>query len=189
MILFIIPGFRQKFTDLAWKKLQIIAQKSFKTVILFQPQWNYHTLIDWVEEFNQLRKLHPHPQIVLGFSFGAMIAYLSCRQLPTEAAILCSLSPYFAEDLSSLKPWWRKAIGRRRLTIFHQTNFSQPSLKGDIQYYLLVGEKEVSQCFSRYHDALQKLPQSCGIVVPQAGHDIGHENYLASLAELFMKIN
>lgn len=189
MTLFIIPGFRQKVTDVAWKKVQIIAQKSFKQVILFQPQWNYHTLTDWVQEFNHFRKQYSGQQMVLGFSFGSMVSYFSSLQLPTKAAILCSLSPYFAKDLPSLKPWWRKAIGKRRLTVFQHTKFLEPASQANTQYYLLLGEKEVPQCFSRYHDALRKIPQSCGIVVPQAGHDIGHESYLLSLAELFKKIS
>ncbi len=185
MTLFIVPGFKQKTTDLAWLKVKKLAQKSFQQVILFQPDWNYHTLTDWVAAFDKFRQQYSGPQIVLGFSFGAMIAFLSSINLLTETAIFCSLSPYFSEDIFSLKPWWNQAVGKKRMATFQETNFSKLAAKSHSKNYLLVGEKEVHQCFTRYHDALQQLSDSSGIVVPQAGHDIGHYEYLSALAKLF----
>lgn len=189
MTLFIVPGFKQKITDLAWLKVKKLAQKSFQQVTLFQPEWNYHTLTHWAGSFDQCRHQYVGPQMVLGFSFGAMIAFLSSINLPTKTAILCSLSPYFSEDISSLKPWWNQAVGKKRMAIFQETHFSKLAAKSHSQNYLLVGEKEVPQCFTRYHDALEQLSGSCGIVVPQAGHDIGHQAYLAALDQLFNKLS
>ncbi len=188
MTLFIVPGFKQKTTDLTWLKVKKLSQKYFQEAILFQPEWNYHTLTDWVGAFDQCRQQYVGPQMVLGFSFGAMIAFLSSINLPTETAILCSLSPYFSEDIVSLKPWWNHAVGKKRMATFQETHFSKLAPKSHSQNYLLVGEKEVSQCFTRYYDALEQLPGSSGIVVPQAGHDIGHQQYLAALDQLFNKL-
>lgn len=185
MTLFIVPGFKQKTTEPAWLKVKQLAEEFFQKVILFQPQWNHHTLTDWVTDFDQFRQQHQGPQIVLGFSYGAMITFLSSINLPTDTVILCSLSPYFSEDISSLKPWWNRAVGKKRIATFQETVFTKLAAKNRSRYCLLVGEKEVPQCFTRYHDALQQLPDSSGMVVPRAGHDIGHQEYLSALAKLF----
>lgn len=189
MTLFIVPGFRQKITEKTWLKVKELSQKYFQEAILFQPEWNYHTLTDWVGAFDQFRQQYVGPQMVLGFSFGAMIAFLSSINLTTKTAILCSLSPYFSEDISSLKPWWNQAVGKKRMAIFQETHFSKLAAKSHAQNYLLVGEKEVLQCFTRYHTALEQLSGASGIVIRQAGHDIGHQEYLAALDQLFNKLS
>lgn len=185
MTLFIVPGFRQKISDPVWQQVKSLAENFFAKVVMFQPDWNYNTLADLVKEFDHLRQKHTGPQIVLGFSFGAMIAYLSSINLSTQATILCSLSPYFAEDIPYLRPWWNLAVGKRRIAVFQETLFSKLAAQNNGNYYLLVGEKEVTQCHARYQDALKRLMNVQGTIVPGAGHDISAQNYLDSLSDLF----
>jgi len=46
--------------------------------------------------------------LIIGFSFGAMVAFIASQKIRPKKLILCSLSPYFNEDLKKLRKGWKK---------------------------------------------------------------------------------
>lgn len=184
MTFFVIPGFRQLVGDQTWQMIQRIITDSGYQVIMFQPKWNYHTLTDWVNDLNCIRQSYPGDHGLLGFSYGAMIAFVSAVVQPAQVTILCSLSPYFQEDLSLLRPWWKEKTGKHRIADFARFSFDRLVKKQTGKTYLLVGQNEVPECRQRFDKSLARLSNAQGQVVPEASHDIGHSNYLASLKKI-----
>ncbi len=189
MTFFIIPGFRQSTTDPAWQAIKSMIIPKGHKVVMVQPKWSYHTLTDWVKDLNTIRQSCPGDHGLLGFSFGAMIAFVSAAKQPAQVTILCSLSPYFQEDLSLLRPWWKEKTGKHRIADFANLSFNQLAKKQTGQTYLLVGENEVPECRQRFDKAMEMLPKVQGQVVPKAGHNIDHINYLASLQKVVSNLS
>lgn len=63
---------------------------------------------DYTKQFLDLyRKPKGTKVYILGFSYGATIAFLTASETRPKTLILCSLSPYFEEDLvRDMKPAW-----------------------------------------------------------------------------------
>ncbi len=181
MAFFIIPGFGQKISDPVWQKIKKMAEKHHKTVVMVQPGWQRRTLTDWVEDLNAVREKYLEPHYLLGFSYGAMTAFVSATQMPAQVQILGSLSPYFAEDIPHTRGWWAKIIGKKRMQEFTKYNFKKLATKSKAKTWLLLGEKEVPECFSRFAAAQKIMPHWQAKVVPGAKHDIGNLEYLATL--------
>jgi len=79
-------------------------------------QWMYRVMSDYVEQFQDFYlKNKGEKNYILGFSFGAMIAFLSAPTLKPNKLFLCSLSPYFKEDLKNIDDASRKFFGVRQL--------------------------------------------------------------------------
>ena len=189
MTFFLIPGFRESINDQAWQRIQAIITEHGHEVVLVQPSWNYHTLTDWVLDLNTIRQSYPGDHALLGFSYGAMTAFVSAVNQPAQVTILCSLSPFFQEDLSLLRPWWKEKIGKHRMTDFIGFSFDQLAKKQTGQTYLLVGQNEVPECRQRFDKALKKLLGASGEVVPEADHDIGNAHYLVSLKLIIARLS
>lgn len=116
---FIVPGFKHRPSTkcYGWMKDHFSSQGFIvKTVAI---DWDRKVMSDYVEQFlmyfheNKSEENH-----VIGFSFGAMIALISADDLNPDGLILCSLSPYFSEDLCTLKKSWQSFMGQKRILDF-----------------------------------------------------------------------
>ena len=103
-IIFIIPGFRQRTTSKAYKELSEVLKDEGYTPILVKITWRNSTISENTKHFLKVyKKNRARKKYILGFSYGAMIAFIAASQVNTSGLILCSLSPYFSEDVSKLK--------------------------------------------------------------------------------------
>ena len=100
---------------------------------------------------------------------------------------LCSLSPYFKEDLKSLKKSWRNSVGKKRLEDLK--NFSFQKLAKDItcKTFLIAGEKEPKELHKRVNDAHKKIKNSELFIVDGAKHEISQKEYIDKLYEVVSK--
>lgn len=190
-VAFIIPGFGhtpklQIYQDIACE----FEKKGIEAVILDIP-WNRKVMSDYVKVFKEkYQQLSFDEGYVLGFSFGAMISFISSPELKFKTQILCSLSPWFKEDLPYLKAWWKKVVGKRRVSDL--TGFSYRDLARDIdcRTILLAGSKEEIEV-ERNNQAvfsLLKCPKEY-FVIEGAKHDITQDLYreqiYKTISELF----
>ncbi len=118
---------------------------------------------------------------VLGFSFGAIIAFLTASQAKPNVLILCSLSPYFTEDYKNMKPswikWWKKEI-RNSYTFKDVPTISVPEI------YIVAGSKEPPAVLFRARSTKRKFKNSKLIIAEDSKHNISQKEYLYSLEEL-----
>ncbi|MEK7094230.1 MAG: alpha/beta fold hydrolase [Patescibacteria group bacterium] len=134
---------------------------------------------------NMYEKKKDDEVYILGFSFGAMIAFLTAAKTKPKALILCSLSPYFKEDLKGLKPewvrWWKRKFK-------NEYSFATLAPKIKSKTYLIVGDKESSFCIKRVQAAKRQLANSHMITAKGAKHNINQRTYLSAIKKIVSKL-
>src|SRR5258705_1869469 len=104
-VVFIIPGFRQKPTQIAYKEIAKKLKSEGYFPVPITINWKETTISENTDYFlSQVKKrdLVNKKIYILGFSYGAMIAFLAATKIKVHGLILCSLSPFFKEDLQKL---------------------------------------------------------------------------------------
>lgn len=182
--LFIIPGFTHKASDqtYAWLKKELSDKYEIDIVSI---DWKRKVMSDYVAEFlahyqaNKAQKNY-----ILGFSFGAMIALLTAQETKPDKLFLCSLSPYFKEDLPKLKTWWKNFMGKRRMLDFKQHSARNAAQNLRMPTTVFIGGKEAMkypQLLNRCTLTSKNIKQGKLITAPNAPHDIAHPNYQAAI--------
>ncbi len=187
-IAFIILGYNQNKKNVpAFGKIESFFQaKNFQTVMV-DIDWKYKTLSDYVAQFEKiyLENVKKDDQICfLGFSLGAMIALISSEKLKPKFQILCSLSPYFKEDLPRIKNWWKVFWGKRRMEDFAKFSLNKLAKNIPTKTIILAGDKEDWEVEIRAKEARQKIRNSQLIFIPNAKHDIGQTEYLTEVERI-----
>jgi len=153
--------------------------------------WKRTTLTENLNQFlKQFEKSKVKGFYLFGFSFGAYLAFVASAKITPKAQILCSLSPYFKEDLSLLKNSWRKVIGKNRLEDI-QKNYSFDELvkKVTCKTILIAGDEEGDKLERRVFDAYKKLSsQKELVVIKGAKHDIRQKEYLEKIKEVIASL-
>lgn len=185
-VVFIIPGYKHSPEK---KEYQTIG-KFFKAKnidpVFVDVNWKYLTISQNVEEFLKLfNNTRADYKCVLGFSFGAIIACKAASSVNVNDLILCSLSPYFAEDLPKIKQWWKQGVGKRRVTDFNKLEASKlfPLIKA--RTFILYGTKEGEFVTIRVKDTYKRLKCKKELVVVEGvKHDIADSNYLKAIEKV-----
>jgi hypothetical protein len=175
--LFVIPGFGESMRDPAYRELARQARRAGLRVIGVDVHWDRTTFSDWVEE--SLRKAGSLDNaIILGFSFGAMVALEIARQNRVSKIIACSPSPFYQEDIPQIRANVQ-FLGVRRLREFAELRFPETLRsrvvfmmgESDWDYAILALKRRYRECRGR-----KKL-----VLIPGVGHDIGDRSYLAAI--------
>lgn len=190
-VAYIVPGYGE--THLRQRSYKKIAQKCISNGI--EP---IYISIDWhkgdpenfygyLQEFlSQYKKPIDTKVYVLGFSFGAMIAFLTAEKTKPDGLILCSLSPYFIEDLPTLKPAWVKWF--QDTFTKSKYRFYTYASKITAQTYIIVGDKEGDECIKRAKQAKKHIKNSMLTVVEGAKHNINQKEYQTSIEKIIKKL-
>lgn len=190
-IAFIIPGYSEsKRNNPAYSKIERYFRQNGIDPLVVDVSWKYRTMTDYVREFRAVyEKNHKGAEVYfLGFSFGAIISFIAAAELKPKAIILCSLSPFFKEDLSKLRPWWKRALGKKRLEDFNSLSFSLLAKKISSRAFIFAGSREVEDVFRRAEEAKNQIRGSKLLIVPEAKHDISQGAYLQEVKNLIAKL-
>jgi len=187
--IFIVTGFKQKKDNSQFKWMRPFFKKAGFEVKMFAADWDYHVMSDYVTDFKKFyEKNKGKKNHVLGFSLGAMIALLSAHEIKPDKLYLCSISPYFKEDMKKLRKDWGKMIGVRRIEDFKNHSVVK-AIKGlptstVVLYGQAEGEKfpNLKKRCEQTHDSLMK---SKLVVVPESPHQIDHPEYIKAIKSLF----
>jgi pimeloyl-ACP methyl ester carboxylesterase len=190
-IAYIIPGYGQSY-----KK-----QKGYDKIADFFKEAGIkpiHIEIDWhsknpdpfkyyVDQFlKQYKKPENSKVYVLGFSFGAIIAFLSEPKTRSTALILCSLSPYFSEDLPKLpktwQGWWKKN--------FDGSDFSFNKLVPKIttKTFLIVEDGAGLEVQRRARSARRMIGNSSLFMAKGVKHNISQKEYLIQVKKVIQEL-
>jgi len=186
-ILYIIPGLGQTSTSPGYPAIIKHVQKQGYTVIPLQISWKYRTMSDYMAEFRAQATKHTKDDNItlLGFSFGAYIAFLAATEIPVDNLLLCSLSPYFKEDLPTLRRSWKAYMGKHRIGDFKNYSFDKLSQKIAAKNITLIhGEFECYELIHRVHDAQKKLKHAKVIPLEKTKHDISQKIYINTIKKL-----
>jgi hypothetical protein len=177
-VAFIIPGFFQYTIDTGYREVvNAYKKKGFRTVFV-NINWAYHGIFDYLEDFKKiyLAKKGEYKE-VFGFSYGAMIALMSAEFLKPDMLSLCSLTPYFKEDLKYIPLKEKASILNRRWNDIEKCEFDKIVKDIRIPTSIFYGENEQEFVIRRAKIASNKLTNSKLFEIKNAGHDIANKYY------------
>jgi esterase/lipase len=183
-IVYIIPGYREHAGMKSYQKVMRCFRKKGIEPIPVKITWQRNTMREYVEEFiSQLKTESGDEAYAIGFSFGAMIVFLTAPFIQFKQIYLCSLSPYFKEDLSGLTKTDKRSLGKKRLKDFQTISFNAVAKYVLCSAKLTVGEKEAAPVQIRTRAAKHKIKRSKLIIFSEARHVFGESVYVDKLCE------
>ncbi len=182
---FIVPGFKMQAKDRPFKWLvQFLEEKGIR-VVKVPVAWNYKTLSQNAEDFvgffnaNKTEKNY-----ILGFSYGAVIAFLTAQKLKPKKVYLCSLSPDFTEDRQSMGANEVKIIGKNRYDDTKKRSAKKLAGELSVPAVVFYGEKEgekYPQLKKRCEEVVRLSKHSQLVVVKDSPHKIDFPDYIIAI--------
>jgi pimeloyl-ACP methyl ester carboxylesterase len=148
--------------------------------------WKYKTIDDWVEQVQTMfSKEDIQNSLLSGFSWGSMVALkLAADYAAPKKLFIFSLSPYFAEDLPTVKKPWFKWAGKRRTAAFKQLKMNELAAKIKCPTTIFIGSKErskYSEMKRRTREAHRRIKGNNLVVIEGAKHDVGDSRYVKAI--------
>lgn len=190
-IVYLIPGYTESHSKTKrWQTVAKLFEKYGITPIHVDISWKKKTperFSDYTEEFLKQYKKPKNTEVyVLGFSFGATIAFLTATKTKPKALILCSLSSFFIEDIAKFKPtwlrWWKKNF------VDSDYLFAKFAPKVLTKTYIIVENVDAKEIMSRAKDARKKMTNASLIIAKGARHKIDQKKYLTALERIIRKL-
>lgn len=184
-IAFIIPGYGHSSKTRGYSEIaKIFKQDGIKPVII-NIKWSRRTLTDHIKQFlKQAEKYDLEKVYCLGFSFGAMISFAISNKIKPELQILCSLSPYFREDLPHLKKSWLNYFGKKSIAELKKYSAKEIAKNTPCKTILLAGTREGKEIEKRAKEVHKIIKNSKLVFVEGSKHDIANKNYFAEIRKI-----
>ncbi len=177
--LYILPGFGESVNDIGYKNISSFAKKEGYIVIPVPLVWNHRTASHWLKQFEKLVEKNGEDAVVLGFSFGAYIAVLASKDFEFKKLIVCSLSPYFSDDLSSLPKLAFNILKKHRMNDFKTHNFPT-NVTTPVIFF--VGTKDIPLVLNRVKKAYKTWKGNKKIIyISKVRHEIEAPAYLKAI--------
>ena len=184
---FIVPGFRQQSTDREYQWLRTLLKASGFSVIPVPIVWERRTMDDYCADFESTyKKYKTQENYILGFSYGAVIAFLTAQTLGPKKIFLCSLSPDFKEDVSAMSSAMQKYIGKSRVAHSRRTSAKAVAKELTVPSVVFCGEvegKKYPQLMTRCRETVQIAARSKLVMVERAPHRIDFPAYQTAITE------
>lgn len=186
----------QSAADPKYKELrQAISAKGYR-VIPVTIYWNYKTVSEYTEAFIDFylqNKSVGEDNIVIGSSFGAMVAFLAAPEIKPSKTLVCSLSAYFKEDMPKQKQsYMLRRFGKQRTADSHSISADETAAKinnAHIDVIFMRGERENCGRFiplrERVEQSAEAVQGSKLVVIPECPHSFYDPAYIKGItAEL-----
>ncbi len=190
-IVYLVPGYGEShLKERGWSKVAKLFESKGITPIHVNINWKETSperFSDYTQDFLKEFKRPKNTEVyVLGFSFGAIIAFLTAHKTNPKALILCSLSPYFEEDIPRLKPqwvkWWKKTF------VESNYSFAKLAVKIKSKTYIIVEDIDAKDISYRARDAKKKISNATLVVAKGAKHRIIQKEYMMALERVVSKL-
>jgi len=167
-----------------------LAAKGYQ-VVAADISWRRKLPSQYLKEFMELYEANRTDRnIVIGNSFGAVIALLAASRIGADALYLCSLSPYFKEDKDRPPDAAHEVriFGKRRLEELRSYSADELAAQiTDTKVYVLYGEGEHKTCpplVARCIETAAKIKGARLLEIPRAPHDMSDPIYTNALLDL-----
>lgn len=185
-LVYIIPWYKYTWEENEYKFISQIFNSIWIEVKIINIQWKYQTMFQYIEQFKKQINNNDEKFWILGFSYGAMISFISSVDLKLEFQILCSLTPFFNEDLNILKKSWIKLIWKRQTENFRQISFDKIAKQINCKTIVLAWDKEWIEVLNRIQESKEKIKNSEIYILSKVKHNLWQKEYLDKL-ELIIK--
>lgn len=182
--IFIIPGFAQRPTNKAYIEIAKILESEGYCPILIDIPWKKSTISQNAEYFLKIyKKTKAKKKYILGFSYGAMIAFIAATKVNASGLILCSLSPYFKEDMPKTNKNL-SALMATRYEDFSKLHCETLAKKIKAKRVLMLyGGQEAKTLIKRVTGAFDQISGTKKhlIRISKTKHEIGNKRYLNTI--------
>lgn len=175
--LYLIPGYKHHINTVWYQELIKKLQSIWYKVVCIKIKWRYRVMSDYITQAkNQIQA--SSEDVILGFSFGAMIALRVAEEQKCKKVVLCSLSPYFSEDLTTASKYTLFRLGIRRWRDFSK-NYSQECITNSLDnlFVIIYWTAETENLQRRNKQMKEMLSIQNVWLVDWVGHDIAHNDY------------
>ncbi len=191
---FIIAGFDLHNTAATDK--YIVLENGLKNkgygIVASDISWKKKTATQYAKEFVDFYNKHSSEKnIVIGNSFGAVVAFISAPETKPDKLYLCSLSPFFKEDRGKrLDSYGIDIFGKRRMEDLWSISVRDMEAKiniANVKTTVTYGEKERQTSptlVARCKDTAKHIKLSQLIEIPNAPHSMADERYSETLIDL-----
>ena len=182
----LIPGWEESITQVAWELIVNKLRASGYQVLDGRPDWDNGTHSDWLKEI-EAKYSHNKFDLVIGHSFGAMLAFKLASKVKIQKLILCSLSPWFAEDVPDMREEWKAMVGLEIIKDV-SSNFIFKDLYRLVEDNVdlvvnIKGADESDEIRRRFDEVNAKLCPTV-INIPNIGHALEERLYVNAVLEL-----
>ena len=165
-----------------------IAAKGYR-VVPVPFTWNHRTVPQYVDLFVKFyEKNKGEYNLLVGNSYGAMVSFLAAPKIKPDHILLCSLSPFFAEDKDKTAVTYRiKRFGKRREQAMKQLSATKTATavnRTGTRVTLLYGEKEKEmypELVERVKSTARALNDNILIEVADAPHSFRDPCYIRGI--------
>jgi pimeloyl-ACP methyl ester carboxylesterase len=180
-VVYMIPGYDEDIRFAGYQYVMKLFRSRGITPVGVTIRWKYRTMTDYVKGFiGQWNEGHV-PAYLFGFSFGAMVALLAAPYVNIRGLYLCSLSPYFREDIRDLTPSAQRSVGKHRMNDFKKISYKEACRKVHCKTILVAGENESHAVWKRTYEASVAIRNAQFYSAPGATHDLSEEKYQLAL--------
>jgi len=188
--IFIIPGFQQKAADKHFVWLKKFLTKQGFGVSMVPVTWERRTMADYTAEFEAFYKKHKvDNNYVLGFSYGAVVAFITANKLRPKKIFLCSLSPDFKEDVANTKRWILNYVGKNRVADSLGRSGKKFAKELAVPAVIFYGEKEgrqYPQLKKRCEETVKLARRAKLVIIKNSPHDIAFSEYIEAIKTEFL---
>jgi pimeloyl-ACP methyl ester carboxylesterase len=188
---FILAGFdlHDTASSTDYSRLRKGLKRKDYNIVPVDISWYHKTPSKYVKEFIYFYEQHKtNRNIIIGNSFGAVIAFLSAPTLKPDELYLCSLSPFFKEDRHKRPDNYAiRYFGKRRMEDLW--SYSADAVASDISQtttktFVLYGQKEhvtSPLLVARCKDTASKIKRASLTEIANAPHDMSNSVYSDAL--------
>jgi len=197
-VVYIIPGSGESPREKCYQNIARWFSAQGIQPQLVSIHWNHRVMSDYIKEFlKKYKQTHRRGDEIylFGFSFGAMIVFISFAKIRPKTIILCSLSPYFKEDISNIPEKWMKGKNKNETLelqrgVKNLKNFSFRTFvrKVNSKTFILCGKEEHKLCINRSRNAKKEIKNSKLILIPETKHRLSNKKYLEKVREVIQKL-
>ncbi|EKE26765.1 MAG: hypothetical protein ACD_4C00156G0002 [uncultured bacterium (gcode 4)] len=181
---YIIPWYKTKKDDVWYQLISDFFESKWINAVIVDIKWEKQIMSQYVEQFIKQITDFKDEIYILGFSFWAFIAFLSNRILNPRMQFLCSLSPFFKNDLKHLKKPWLRFYWKRRMDDFKTFSFDELVKNIDSKTFILAWDNEYFSLIKRSKIANKKIKNSELHILEWVDHNLNDIRYLQTLEKL-----
>lgn len=183
---YIIPGYNESARQDCYVEIAALFEQRNITAIPVSIHWKYRTFSNYVSQLLLQIQTTEHTPILFGFSFGAMVAFLASLLVSPEKLYLCSLSPFFKEDLLTAGDESVQVLGKKRTREMQKISLTERAAAITCPTTLLVGSEEDPAVIQRTKNASKLINHAELHIVEGATHSLSDPAYFNTLKKIII---
>lgn len=192
---FIISGFNmnQNAEDPKYSELRKAVRSKGYEPVPVPLYWNRKTVSEYTEQFVDFYEENKSSgeNIVIGNSFGAMVAFLAAPKIKSDRTLVCSLSAYFKEDMPKQKQSYMiRRFGKRRTAdcnLISANETAEQVNKLNLSIIFMRGELENWGRFIKLSERVEQSAKAVNnskvVIVPNCPHSFRDSAYVYGISQ------